>query len=196
MSLCGCIEKRVLLADHHARLADWEPFERDMLSGRWAGSKVSHFDHRAAAASKATLRSLRPCCFADLRLDHRHTGCSIEGTVISRPIRFTAIRVLLVDASNSEKAIVVSLYNFLPVAASIKEVRQTFPEGTRLAIKAPYYKTYQDGTSGIRVDHPADVVFLPQPEKAPLLAQPASFDGNKACADTAFRSKHYTTHDV
>lgn len=36
-----------------------------------------------------------------------------------------------------------------------------FPVGCRLAIKEPYFKRYADGTCGLRVDNPSDVVFLP-----------------------------------
>lgn len=33
--------------------------------------------------------------------------------------------------------------------------------GARLAVKEPYFKRYQDGMCGLRVDNPADIVFLP-----------------------------------
>lgn len=36
-----------------------------------------------------------------------------------------------------------------------------FPLGSRLAVKEPYFKQYLDGTCGLRVDNPQDIVFLP-----------------------------------
>lgn len=42
-----------------------------------------------------------------------------------------------------------------------------FPVGTRLAVKEPYFKRYLDGTCGLRVDTPSDVVFLPPASSEP-----------------------------
>lgn len=36
-----------------------------------------------------------------------------------------------------------------------------FPVGSRVAVKEPYFKPYLDGTCGLRVDNPQDIVFLP-----------------------------------
>lgn len=45
-----------------------------------------------------------------------------------------------------------------------------FPVGSRLAIKEPYFKRYADGTCGLRVDNPSDVVFLPPGGDGPQAA--------------------------
>lgn len=95
---------------------------------------------------------------------------------------------MLEDVNDGSHAVKVSLYNLLPGSAKLSEVRQLLPEGTKLAIREPYYKVFLDGTSGIRVDNPADVVFLKNTSDPSQSSQDDDFDQIKAQGNQAFRS--------
>ena len=123
---------------------------------------------------------------ADLQLGRRNQGCRIEGTVCCVPFRSTAIELLL--SEDTAKAVILRAYNLLPVSASMAEVRRLLPVGTRLTVKEPYYKSFADGSSGIRVDNPADIVFLQDNDQ---YDKSLSFDVMKERGNAAFRSaKH------
>lgn len=148
----------------------------------------SDVDRTSAQASCKPYPKLRHIAIAELQLDHRHTGSKVEGTTCYKAARHIAIQVLLRDDKNASHAIKVSLYNLVPSSAKMKEVRQLLPDGTKLAILEPYYKTFADGSSGIRVDNPADVVFLTDTVKPSQSIADADFDGTKAQGTLAFRS--------
>lgn len=60
-------------------------------------------------------------------------------------------------------------------------------EGTRIAIRDPYYKVYMDGTSGIRVDNPADIVFLDDTRTGPMDPERPNFEQQNSLGNDAFR---------
>ena len=194
--LHGCLAKEPLLADHMYKVVKLDEMERLTAQGNnmqqtYVQDRTSHADPVASAACTSPFSTLTPISLAQSQLEHRHKGCRIEGTVCCEPIRFTANQLLLADAVNEAQAIKVSIYNLLPANAPIAKVRALLPKGTRLAIKEPYYKTYDgDGSSGIRVDNPADIVFL-QPRSDQDLGfdkdKAMSFDENKAAGNAAFR---------
>ena len=149
--------------------------------------KTSHLDPTASAASTVALGDLNHVSVTEMRLSIRNLGCRIEGTVCCRPIRHTAIQVLLEDAKNAEHAIKVSAYNLLPASGPMAQVLTLLAPGTRLAIKEPYLKTYLDGSCGIRVDNPADLVFLESQADAVQSTHSPSLSHNRACGNKAFR---------
>lgn len=75
----------------------------------------------------------------------------------------------------------------MPEDARVSQVRCLLPEGTRIAIKAPYYKVYLDGTSGIRVDNPADVMFVTDAQQSSLSTEVISSGDDCAQGKQAFR---------
>ena len=186
-ALHGCLDKRTLLADHLSKLKTFERKEKE------ANAAGSHFRHRtsfqdpvALDASASPYSSLRHVSVADLQRGRRNKGCRIEGTVCCVPFRSTAIELLL--SEDTEKAVILRAYNLLPVSASMAEVRRLLPVGTRLTVKEPYYKSFTDGSSGIRVDNPADIVFLQDNDHDDMSL---SFDVMRERGNVAFRSARH-----
>ena len=181
----GCIEKNVLLPARErvvARLDELETQSKESLT------RNSYVDKTTAQASSNTLANLHHIPIAALRLGQRHTGCMVQRTVCCKATRQVAVHVLLEDVKNSSHAVSVSMYNLMPTTTMLTEVRRLLPEGTKLAIKDPYYKLLLDGTSGIRVDNPADVVFLREAVLENKVIEQADFDLVKAQGNQAFRS--------
>lgn len=188
-ALHGCLDKGVLLADHMSKVAHCERREEIMqhpLLGTVAmllQHRTSYADPIALTASKTAFGDLRSIDLSELQLEHRHYGCRIDGTVCCQPIRHTAIQLLLEDPRKKADAVKVSIYNLLPASAPIAQVLCLLPKGTKL----PYYKTYADGSSGIRVDNPADIVFLPTKEDVGRSRQSSSFTQCQARGNEAYR---------
>lgn len=180
----GCIQKSVLLPAQQRVIA-----EIDMFEGN-SGSLMrnTHVDGSSAAASTTPVADLRHISVASLRLDQRHKGFKVEGTVFCKATRQVAVQVLLEDVKNTSHAVKISMYNLVPASARMSQVRHLLPEGTKLAIKDPYYKVFLDGTSGIRVDNPADVVFVARVDEESFPDEAAGFEHNKTKGNKAFRS--------
>jgi len=58
-------------------------------------------------------------------------------------------------------ALQLGLYNLVP-PGDLEAARRAFPCGCHLVIKEPFFKVFQDGLCGIRVDNPSDVVVHSQ----------------------------------
>lgn len=188
-TLHRCLDKNALLDDHKCKVAKLKEEQRAAAAGQVYFQDIT--SHADPAACTLPYGMLKPVNLDQLQLEHRHKGCRIQGTVCCEPIRSTAIQLLLMDAVDDSKAVKVRVYNLLPSNAPMAEVRALLPEGTRLAIKEPYYKTYDgDGSSGIRVDNPADVVFLQARSDQELVTdkkKAMTFDEIKAAGNAAFR---------
>ena len=191
-ALHGCLDKKTLMAHHLSKLRVSEGIEWMEQRATAAGqgffyNRTSFVDPVAADASTTPFGKLRHISVAQLQLNRRNKGCRIEGTVCCVPFRGTAIEMLL--SEDQAKAVKVSAYNLLPASAPMAQVRRLLPVGTRLAVKEPYYKSFMDGSSGIRVENPADIVFLADSDKDD---RSLSFDGIKERANAAFRwVKHH-----
>lgn len=184
--LLGCIQKSLLLPAQQRIVAEIDKIEQQSPFLM----RNSYVDKTSARASSTPYANLRHIPVAALQLDQRHKGFRVEGVVCCKATRQVAVQVLLEDVSNSSHAVKVSMYNLLPTSTQMKDVRRLLPEGTKLAIKEPYYKPFVDGTSGIRVDNPADVVFLTEPGQSDPITinEDVGFDQMKAQGNQAFRS--------
>ena len=183
-ALHGCLDKNTLLAAHMVKVVKLGRLEQQAAA---AGheifhNRMSHVDPVASAASTTPYGNLKVISLEQLELGRRHKGCRIEGTVCGVPFRGTAIELLLSAPEDKEKAVKVSAYNLLPVSAPMAHVRGLLPKGTKLTIKEPYYKSFLDGSSGIRVDNPADIV-----ESSGQDDESMSFDDIKERGNAAFR---------
>jgi hypothetical protein len=80
----------------------------------------------------------------------------LYGTLCTRPLRVLSLMTILEDDNGD--AVMIALYN-VPATWSSRW-REFFPEGLRLGIKEPFLKRFADGTIGVRVDDPKDVIYL------------------------------------
>ena len=182
--LMGCIQKSLLLPAQQRVVAELDEIEG---TSKFL-MRNTHLDASSAAASTTPFANLRHISVASLRVGERHKGSRVEGTVCCKATKYTAVQVLLEDVENTTHAVKVSMYNLVPASARMSQVRRLLPEGTKLAIKDPYYKAFLDGTSGIRVDNPADVVFLGKPDEEICPDEAAGFEDTKTKGNKAFRS--------
>ena len=142
--LRGCIDKEVLLPHCQDIVAATDTLDRisEFSNRTTAAVQDTVVDLNALHASKERFSNLRLISIADLRLHKRHGGRRFEGVVCCPATRRNAVQLLLEDVQNASHAIKVSLYNLVPDRARVSQVRCLLPEGTRIAIKAPYYIVY------------------------------------------------------
>ena len=111
------------------------------------------------------LSYLCPVALAELEVSKIHRGRVVYCRIATRSIQSASIMVLVED-----KSAIVDL------AVYGADDGKDFKEGRIIAIKEPFYKIRHDGTKGIRVDDPSDIIFDPPKEasqpQTPIMSPP------------------------
>ena len=94
----------------------------------------------------------------DLKLFSTAKGKYLEGRLISDPYPYVGIITYLEDDNGDY--LMLDLYNMISLGRNKWELaEQKFPKGTKLKILEPFYKIFQDGNRGIRVDSPNEILI-------------------------------------
>eukprot|EP01133_Synstelium_polycarpum_P020011 gene20011-23982_t len=96
----------------------------------------------------------KPILFDDLVATTRYHDKKIEGHLTQKAFVTGAAQMLLRCDAEGKKLVRVSIYES---GAEKDTVEDMYPEGCKLTIYCPWYKTTQDDFTLIRVDNPADV---------------------------------------
>ena len=106
----------------------------------------------------APLSELKECGLTDLvpHFGERARGRVLYGTTCTPPNRMQSMMTILEDGHGD--AVMVALYNVSWLQS--EHWRECFPKGMKIGIKEPFLKRFADGTVGIRVDNPSDVVYV------------------------------------
>lgn len=108
------------------------------------------------------LESLRRVVVSELRLDEAMRGCALHGQLIVPPALCAGIYTLLEDSDG--KLVKLALFNALPGGGSVLEreaaAGRLLPKKLRAAVREPFFKFFADGTYGVRVDGPDNLVRL------------------------------------
>jgi hypothetical protein len=122
-----------------------------------AGNIASTFDFVRKSRSKVSaISTLRPIDITDLQAGATHKGRAVFCRIASRVYRMNSAMVLVEDDSGLTDLAIYGL----------SDGAQLTP-GRRIAIVEPFFKIRSDGTPGIRVDDPADLVLDVEPPVAP-----------------------------
>ena len=94
----------------------------------------------------------------DLKLFSTAKGKYLEGRLISDPYPYIGIITYLEDDNGDY--VMLDLYNMISLGTNKWELaEQKFPKGIKLKISEPFYKIFQDGNRGIRVDSPNEILI-------------------------------------
>ena len=94
----------------------------------------------------------------DLKLFSTAKGQYLEGRLISDPYPYIGIITYLEDDNGDY--VMLDLYNMISLGTNKWELaEQKFPKGIKLKISEPFYKIFQDGNRGIRVDSPNEILI-------------------------------------
>eukprot|EP00929_Paragymnodinium_shiwhaense_P000703 TRINITY_DN100938_c0_g1_i1.p1 TRINITY_DN100938_c0_g1~~TRINITY_DN100938_c0_g1_i1.p1 ORF type:complete len:1044 (-),score=146.46 TRINITY_DN100938_c0_g1_i1:60-3191(-) len=105
---------------------------------------------------RARYEDLAPISISDLQLGVVHKGRVLHCTTVVKCGLWSAVATLVEDSARTLSNFAV--YN-VPNVVTFRDAQEWLPEGTRFAIVEPYFKTRGDGTPGIRVDDPSDIIF-------------------------------------
>eukprot|EP00798_Chlamydomonas_sp_ICE-L_P029353 gene29353-12439_t len=140
------------------------------------------------------IADLLPIRVATLEPNTTHRQRVLRGTIaVKKPTVAAAAGTLLQDEDGN--LVKLWLYNLVPMSHSgetdagarrqnWEAALSMLPQGQALAIIEPFYKVMSDGSLGIRVDNPAEVIFLDS-----LNRQDAATWRDQGT--TLFRSQHY-----
>jgi len=107
--------------------------------------------------------SLQPVAVAELQPGHTHHGYVLRGRLIVPPLAYKALGSLLEDDAGGVVKLVV--YNLLPPGGDLSAAQRertaarVLPNHARLAVLEPLFKLLADGTYGVRVDDPRELVM-------------------------------------
>lgn len=110
------------------------------------------------------LTSLTAISVAQLRPGMTHTGCVLRGTLIVPPLASMGLVTLLDDGAAGY--VKLAVYNLLPPGArGMSEAEREraaalrLPKGARVAVVEPFFKLMVDGSYGVRVEDPRELVM-------------------------------------
>jgi tetratricopeptide (TPR) repeat protein len=109
--------------------------------------------------------NLRKVNTSKLRLFQSAIGCYIEGTIVGEAIQpMVGGTVLLQEAAVNGhiQYVLVAFYNVLPAGLCGTDAEQLlrakFPLGATIKVAEPFFKIFRDGSRGVRVDDPSDLL--------------------------------------
>lgn len=135
---------------------------------------VAH-DHSGASGRKPAklqprvpLASLTPISVAELQLGTTHKGRILRGTLVAPAAVMKGAMTVLEDAHG--RLVLLAVYNMLPEREGMRLVHRAadvaLPKGAAVAVIEPFFKRFMDGTCGVRVDDPRDLVHMETPPQA------------------------------
>jgi hypothetical protein len=128
----------------------------ELEKGTTATSLATTLDFVRKSRSNVSLSTLRPIYISSLQADTTHRGRAVFCRIASRILLMQSAMVLVEDNSGLTELAVYGLSDV-----------QQLAEGRHIVIVEPYFKIRADGTKGIRVDDPTDLVLdvkAPAPE--------------------------------
>lgn len=111
---------------------------------------------RKEPSETKSLSGLVPISALALKPNKTHKGFVLYCRSITRCMFMNSMSTLVEDASG--QLVSLQVYN-VPGVKTIWEAQAWLPQGTAIAIVEPFYKTRSDGTLGIRVDAPEEIIF-------------------------------------
>jgi hypothetical protein len=102
-----------------------------------------------------------------MELNKTHRGTFIKGTLCTRPAVMSSVQSIIEDQTDGQITY-ISFYNLVH-PLTFEAANKIIPKGTTVIIIEPLFKKFADGTNGIRVDNPNEVIFgteLPLPKSS------------------------------
>ncbi len=151
---------------------------RDSRGRVVVSSVVDHSSERGRKPGtlrpRVAVGSLTPISVAELCAGTTHTGRILRGTLVAPPFVMSGAMTVLEDAHG--RLMKLAVYNTVPAHGLTMAQRNAaaealLPVGASVAIVEPFFKVFMDGTCGVRVDDPRDLVQL---EASPAAARDAA----------------------
>ena len=106
----------------------------------------------------SALRSLTPIQISDLKVGQTHRGRILVGSIADTDGFWIISSVSFLLQDLSESVVEVAVYN-----SPRSKFSNTFSCGRHVCIVEPFFKIRGDGSAGIRVDNPDEIIDFPFP---------------------------------
>jgi hypothetical protein len=108
-----------------------------------------------------SILDLQKVMIKDLLLETHHREKYIMVRSITPADRMTAVMAIVED----ENGDVMMLQLYYQEDENTRPAEDILGEGTILIVKEPYLKLMSDGDYGLRIDHPSDLIYLPNDDE-------------------------------
>ena len=106
---------------------------------------------------------------SDLKSYEQNRGRYIEGVLLTDPFTPIIGTTTVLEDCNGD-AVVLALYNLLPDGLhgddSIPLASKFIPKRCTVCIVEPFLKVFRDGSRGLRIDDPSDIIVLSRDDRA------------------------------
>jgi hypothetical protein len=181
--LRGCTDRTALLKAHDLLMA------AALQNTEGAGMTTTGSDSLAQGGNGAggygrpppDASSLKAVPVSALVLGRVNHGVKITFTMAAHAFKYAAIMTVAADATNPATAVRIAVYNVGSSDWTPSQCRHRYPQSDtqRWMLMEPNYKTFADGSTGVRVDDPATLVPLIDQKGD---ATPPAATGSKPCS--------------
>lgn len=145
--------------------------------------------HQQQHTGRIEWKALDRIQIKDLELFRPNPGVFLDGTLVTDPsVAMIGCTTRLED--DDGQVIFVAFYNILPDGVKGEErsalACEIISKGSRIRIAEPFYKIFQDGTRGIRVDNPFELKVISSAGKYSVDLEEKKASGNALFADKSF----------
>lgn len=104
-------------------------------------------------ACNVPLSKLKPIRLSQLQINKIHCGNVLYARVATPLHRVLGIRLIIEDDAQTVGEL--GLYNFASQTKQLSKIeKELMPKNSLIAIKEPYFKAFQSGSVGLRIDNP------------------------------------------
>lgn len=135
----------------------------------------------------------------DIKPYDSSAGKYLEGTLLIDPFTPMVGTTTFLEDSNGD-VILLALYNFLPDGlhgeAAVPIASQKIPKGGKIKVAAPFMKIFRDGSRGIRIDNPNDIIVSTGNEDTETIEGPALLQAKKLGNDFVAKKMYNVATDA
>ena len=128
------------------------------ITQSWDVKQDSSSSFRTGMTMSSALRSLTPIQISDLKVGQTHRGRILLGSIADTDGFWIISSVSFLLQDLSESVVEVAVYN-----SPRSKFSNTFSCGRHVCIVEPFFKIRGDGSAGIRVDNPDEIIDFPFP---------------------------------
>eukprot|EP00956_Cyclotella_meneghiniana_P042069 scaffold248346_cov46-Cyclotella_meneghiniana.AAC.1 len=188
-------EHEMMVRYHYERAKQEEKVKGDNVA-KWRNSSSSVKKQDGGRIDWSGLEKIQ---IKDIKLYESSAGKYLEGTLLVDPFTPMVGTTTFLEDSNGD-VILLALYNFLPDGlygeAAVPIASQKIPKGGKIKIAAPFMKIFRDGSRGIRIDNPNDIIVSSGNENAVTDEGPALLQAKKLGNDFVAKKLYNVATDA
>ncbi|XP_063715058.1 uncharacterized protein LOC134842581 isoform X3 [Symsagittifera roscoffensis] len=111
---------------------------------------------KSKSSDSTGVENLSEILINQLKIFKVHTGQYVKGQLIGHPCVTTGVTHLMQDKNGS--VTILGIYNLMSVQKN-EEFEEIYPVKSWILVKEPFFKIFDSGDKGIRIDDPRDILL-------------------------------------